>query len=69
MLFCITIDKLNDFNTDEFEDSAKIAIRLVWDLLHSNQKAMKSMLTQELLKTLMEHLYLFKHIVITEEVC
>ena len=69
MLFCVAIDNLYDFNTDEFEDSAKTTIRLVWDLLHSNQKAMKSMLTQELLKTLIEHLYLFKHIVVTEEVC
>lgn len=62
------LDKLNTDVSDEFEDSAKTAIRLVWDLLESNGEVMKLMLTQGLLKTLVECLYLLKHSVISEDV-
>jgi hypothetical protein len=55
-------------NADDTQDHAKTIIRLVWNLLESNQQVMKSVLTQELLKMLVECLPLFKSSVTSEEV-
>ena len=61
----VNIGKLR---SDDIEDHAKTVIRLVWDLLESNQQAMKSVLTQELLKMLIGCLPLFKCPVTSVEV-
>ena len=57
---------IGNLDADEFEESAKTAIRLAWNLLDGTHNV--EQWTQRLLKNLVECLYHFKHVRVTEEV-